>query len=89
MYMVPPSPTRILIATVCLALCAPACNDPYSTRRIKRRNDHVNTTLHDFSKREASGHQRVDEARQTLDKWNKLETDRFNKRILTVGDYVW
>lgn len=82
---------RQAILCFCAALVFPAiaCNDPYSTRRIQMRNEHLNATLQGISKREESGYQRLDAAERTLNRWLQQDADRFNKRIVTVGDYIW
>lgn len=53
------------------------------------RNEQLNATLQGISKREESGYQRLDAAGRTLNRWLQQDTDRFNKRIVTVGDYIW
>lgn len=79
----------ILFCCAALAFSAIACNDPYSTRRIQMRNEQLNATLKGISKREESGYQRLDAAGRTLNKWLQDDVDQFNKRIVTVGDYIW
>lgn len=83
--------TRHAFVCCCAALAfsSIACNDPYSTRRIRMRNEQLNATLKGISKREESGYQRLDAAGRTLNRWLQQDTDRFNKRIVTVGDYIW
>lgn len=53
------------------------------------RNEQLNATLKGISKREESGYQRLDAAGRTLNKWLQDDVDQFNKRIVTVGDYIW
>ncbi|MBI5764363.1 MAG: hypothetical protein HZA51_12650 [Planctomycetes bacterium] len=79
----------LLCCAAALAFSAIACNDPYSSRRIRMRTEHLNTTLIEAGKREESGYQRLDAAGRTLNRWLQQDADRFNKRIVTVGDYIW
>ncbi len=66
-----------------------ACNDPYSQRRIARRWAHCNETATDIYDREVDGVRRLDEANDTFKKWWQSDTDRFNRRVPTIGDYFW
>lgn len=74
----------MIAATVC-----PACNDPYSQRRIDRRWADFDETAKDIAHREADGARRLDDADQTLKKWWQADTKRFQERVPTIGDYFW
>lgn len=72
-----------------LVLALAGCDDPYSQRRIQMRTEHLNETVSDIVRREQSGVQRLDEAEQTFKKWWKEDTERFQRRAATIGDYIW
>ena len=78
--------TRFLLIPLILLL---GCNDPYSQRRIERRTAHLEQTATDLADRERDGVRRVREADETLKKWWKRDTERFERKAPTVGDYFW
>ena len=81
--------SRLVVATLGAALSLSACNDPYSQRRIGMRQAQLSETLGDIGRRENDGARRVEEANQTLKKWWQSDSERFNRKIPTIGDYFW
>jgi hypothetical protein len=77
------------IGAVLGGLLSIACNDPYSQRRIERRWNHFDETANSIINREVDGTRRLKEADETLKKWWEHDTERFNRRIPTIGDYFW
>jgi hypothetical protein len=81
---------RCLLLFVALGLLSAACcDDPYSRRRIQRRWDKFNVTANQIGQREVDGTERVDEDMRKLRTWWKSDCERFNRKVPTVGDYVW
>lgn len=75
-----------MIFVICLIT---ACNDPHSQRRIERRWAHFDQTATDIADRERDGPRRVKAADETLKKWWQRDSERFNRRVPTIGDYFW
>ena len=78
-----------LAATAAVAFGLAGCNDPYSERRIRLRMSHLNSTAYDIQHREEAGVQRLDEAGRTIEKWWKMDSERFQQRVESIGDYIW
>lgn len=72
-----------------LGICSACRDDPYSRRRIQSRVHHLTETTDDIEAREASGVRRLDEADETFRKWWRSDSERFNRRVPTIGDYIW
>ena len=65
------------------------CNDPYSQRRIRIRLENMSELAQDIAHSEEIHARRMNEAIETVQKWWRTDTERFNRRLPTVGDYVW
>ncbi len=65
------------------------CQDPYSQHRIQLRTSQIAETTADIQQREAAGARRLQEADKTLRKWWKSDSERFNRKAPTIGDYFW
>ena len=72
-----------------LGLVVGCANDPYSQKRIRMRQEHLQQTVQDFNRREESSPARLEERRRSLDKWWQSDVEQFNQRMPTIGDYVW
>jgi hypothetical protein len=80
---------KLLILFILFVAGPAACSDPYSQRRIERRWSHLEQTVGDLEAAEATRPGRVREAGETLEKWWRSDCARFERRMPTVGDYVW
>jgi hypothetical protein len=78
----------ILAAWLAAALFT-GCDDPYARRRINMRLANMRDLAEDIERSEKRHAQRCVEAFETLEKWWRSDTRRFNERLPTVGDYVW
>lgn len=65
------------------------CADPVSTRRINLRLNSQADLAVDIHRSEVRHAKRIVEAVDTLDKWWRSDSDRFVRRLPTIGDYVW
>ncbi len=79
----------ILGATALAAGATAGCADPWSQRRIACRQERVAAKLQDFREREERGARRNRAAARTLQEWLDDETERWQRRAPTIGDYLW
>lgn len=77
------------VAAIAAAFCVFGCNDPYSQRRIERRWENVHEMMADSEKHEENAARRLREADSTLQKWWRKDSERFERRFPTIGDYFW
>lgn len=68
---------------------AAGCNDPYSRNRIARREENLREFSGDVQNAEARRAKRLNEAGETLQRWWVRDSERFERRWPTVGDYIW
>lgn len=66
-----------------------ACNDPYSRNRIAMRQENLRDFEGDVRASEARRAVRLREAGETLNRWWIRDSERFNRKMPTVGDYFW
>ncbi len=80
------------VAAVTLALLvtiAAGCNDPYSQRRVRMREDALRNQANGFVTQEEHNAERWrNEIPAIRDQWNR-DKDLFQQRAPAVGDYAW
>lgn len=77
------------VAAIAATFWASGCNDPYSQRRIERRWGNVYEIVADFEKHDENSARRLREADTTFHKWWRRDSERFERRVPTIGDYFW
>lgn len=77
------------LALVLTLLAGTACNDAYSQKRIRLRQERSSELAAGIERLEQHRRQRFEEIGPTLRKWWREDCELFQKRAPTVGDYVW
>lgn len=72
-----------------LGLFAPGCNDPYSRNRIAMREDNIRRFEDGVGESEMNRARRRREAVETFNEWMASDKKIFERRISTIGDYIW
>ena len=79
----------ISISLVLLLATAIGCSDPYSVRRIQMRQDALHEQAGGVVTQERHNAERwQNEIPAIRDQWNR-DSQLFNQRAPTVGDYIW
>lgn len=78
-----------LFAAAIFAIGTGGCSDPYSAKRINLRLSSQADLAQDVLRGENRHLRRCGEAFQTVDKWWRRDSERFIRRVPTIGDYVW
>ena len=84
-----PRLARFGCAVVLVFALVGACNDPYSRNRIAMRQENLRDFGGDVRNAEARRAVRLREAGETLNRWWIRDSERFNRKWPTVGDYFW
>ncbi len=77
-----------IAAILLLGTSLAGCADPYSQKRIQRRNTHLQAFFADCAESEQRRPTRLREAGKRLRDWHQSDCEQFNKRMPTIGDYV-
>lgn len=76
----------LLFLVVSLAGCA---DNPYSQRRIQKRNEHRQQTWRAIEKHEKDAATKFRSRMVELDRWWKSDEARTRENIEKAGDYFW
>jgi len=65
------------------------CNDPYSQRRLRLREEQTRTLVGQIEQIEKHRSQRLREMEPTLQRWWRYDCELWQRRSPTIGDYIW
>ena len=80
---------HLILAFALVPVLFGACNDPYSRNRIAKRENHIREFDQGVRESEARRAVRLREAGETLDAWWIQDVNDYNRRMRSIGDYIW
>lgn len=79
----------VLLAAMLSLFALVGCNDPHSQRRIQRRLEGQQALIDNINSLEKHRAARLKQMGPTIRKWHQDDIDLYNRRMPTIGDYVW
>lgn len=79
----------LALAFAVVVATAGSCEDPYSVRRIRMRQDHLAWQIERATRRDERARQRLKEAMWSVEKWWRADVEHFKETVPTAGDYIW
>jgi len=77
------------LVAVLFAACLAGCDDPVSQKRIRMREERVQSFWEGRAGQMRQGARRINEVGPTMEKWWRQDVELFEHRRRIVGDYIW
>ncbi len=78
-----------IVILAAMAWLGTGCADPYSQRRIALRREGAHFVTESIARGEEHRREFRQRTKRDLEKWWRSDQERLNRRLTTLGDYIW